>query len=78
VATFVEVEETGHLREVKRACRSCSRSLPGDPADAALDWNPPILSPSGIGHAGQDDGRQGSERTACGKDATGDGWWHRL
>ena len=78
----VYFEETGEFREVKRLCLRCAWNVSSNPSVHPFILLPedapivPIVSPSGIGHLGHP--WRGSDHTACGKDATGDRWWHRL
>ncbi len=69
---IVRFDETGEEREVVRLCWKCGDSYRWTPFRTRADA--PIVSPSGIGHLGH---WSGSERTACGKDATREGWWHK-
>ena len=61
-------EETGEEREVVNFCNAaaCRQHRSAEPM---------IVSPSGVAHEGHE---YGSDTTACGKDATGPDWWHRL
>lgn len=54
--------------KVKARCRRCEKTDSGRGA-----WGCGVVSPWGIEHVGQDYGM-----TACGIDATGDGWWWPL
>lgn len=58
---IVVFEDTGEERKIVRDCRRCN-----NPATHGL----PVISPTGVAHI-----VAGGERTFCGKDATGDGWW---
>ena len=60
-------EETGEEREVVHRCLVCRVS------EEDVLANEFILSPSGVAHR-----TNGFEDTACGHDATGDGWWWPL
>jgi hypothetical protein len=64
----VTFDETGKELEVKRTCqhRACYRRI-------MLATQPEVVSPDGTAHKGSKYGM-----TACGIDATGDHWWHRL
>lgn len=57
---------------VSRACKVCEGSIETRWA-ATFKVGHGVVSPTGIEHTGLDGGL-----TACGKDATGDGWWWPL
>jgi len=57
----VTFDETGEKRVVRGWCRICARH------ESLAEG---VISPSGLMHIGH-----GHGITACGKDATGDGWW---
>ena len=62
---FVTFEDGGERRKVLRHCHVCLKT------DEAR-FSPPsqgIVSANGVEHIGL------NGDTACGKDATGDGWW---
>lgn len=52
---------------VKRRCHTCERT---DGILVGPEWCGGVISVNGVMHVGTDVGF-----TACGKDATGDGWW---
>jgi hypothetical protein len=58
--------------KVVRICKTCERGQSSTGFQLSLA-NPPLVSPQGVVHHGADYGI-----TACGKDATGPGWWWRL
>ena len=74
----VRFVETGEVRTVLGYCRSCATtddSPIGWGTTRPFDWEDVhIVSPSGTVHLSHWDG---CDRTACGKDATGERWWHR-
>jgi hypothetical protein len=67
----VVFEETGETREVVATCKVC-RS--GYISIKRLYGGAEIVSPAGAAHFAANY----PEYTYCGKDATGDRWWHRL
>jgi hypothetical protein len=64
-------EEEGKEREVTGICRRCY----SPPLSILTEKDSfAIVSPRGMAHMGGET----SEMTACGINATGDDWWHRL
>lgn len=66
-----EGPDHGTVREVVGACLNCWPSQPPAPELADIY----IVSPSGVAHQSHENG---CDVTACGADATKEGWWHRL
>ena len=71
---FVTFDESGEQRVVTGLCWRCQSTDRYVPFRELKDAQ--IVSPTGLGHLGHR--WIGSERTACGMDATADNWWHRL
>lgn len=67
-------DDPTRTRAVTHVCGTCSRFLRRE-YGRTLDYNGHIVSPTGTVHV-QHDFNEG--HTACGKDATGDGWWWRV
>lgn len=64
----VKVEWEVPMPHVRSYCKRCRRCVYGKDDEAFA-----VVSPNAIAHMGEDYGM-----TACGIDATGDGWWWRL
>ena len=68
--------EPGRTRIVRSICAPCQKFMVREFGMRLRIEEPGIVSPRGVMHAQGE--YPNEDRTACGKDATGEDWWWRL